>query len=206
MSLARDEVASFTITLFEKNCQNFDSGSESNEALFSGKNLKLLIVEKKSFPTVYNMPMFGVVCSTSHFSRQFVNCQFDYCLVLRAELIGTWNQKMIPPTESFQHHEHNGNIRNLKRASVRNHVFWSHLSRFLWNCYNLWSDAPFWKPNISLESCWRVKYNFEFRSLFWLTGKILTFWTILPQVSEFWNLSLGADVNARRTPLGSYEM
>ena len=27
------------------------------------------------------MPMFGVVCTKSYFTRQLVNCQFDYYLV-----------------------------------------------------------------------------------------------------------------------------
>ena len=43
------KVAEFAITYFEVNCQNFDSEVEPNEALFSGKSLKLLIVEKNHF-------------------------------------------------------------------------------------------------------------------------------------------------------------
>ena len=41
------KVAEFQNTHFETNCQNFDSGAQLNEALFSGKSLKLLIMEKK---------------------------------------------------------------------------------------------------------------------------------------------------------------
>ena len=41
--------------------------------------------------------------------------------------------------------------------------------------------------NISLDSCWRVSFNFIVRSLFWLTGENLTFWTILALGSKFWN-------------------
>ena len=67
--------------------------------------------------------MFGVVCSKSHFSRQFVNCQFDFYLVLRSGLTETRNQKMRPPMDSFSRHEGNGGLRILKRVSIRNHVF-----------------------------------------------------------------------------------
>ena len=69
------------------------------------------------------MPIFGVVCTKSHFTRQLVNCQFDYYLVLRARPIGTQNQKLRPSTDSSRCHEFNGGLRILKRAFVRNHVF-----------------------------------------------------------------------------------
>ena len=69
------------------------------------------------------MPMLGIVCSKLRFLRQLVNCQFDYCLVLRAGLIETRNQKTRPPMDSFRGHEHNGDLRILKQASIRNHVF-----------------------------------------------------------------------------------
>ena len=115
--------------LFEVNGQNFDSWSVPNRVLFLGKNLKLLIVAKKSFPTVYNMPIFGVVCLKSHFSRQLVNCQFDYYLVLRVGPIETWNQETRPPSDSFQRQESNEALRISKRASVRNHVSRGKLNR-----------------------------------------------------------------------------
>ena len=67
--------------------------------------------------------MFDIVCSKSRFSRQLVNCQFDYCLVLCAWPTGTRNQKMRPPTNSFRRYECIGDLKISKRASVRNHVF-----------------------------------------------------------------------------------
>ena len=156
---------------------------------------------------VYDLPILGVVCSKSRFSRQLVNCQFDWCFVLHAGLIGIRNQKSRPPMDLFQLYEHNGGLRISKRVSVRNHISRGKLNslelREIFN--NLWSRASFWKLSIPLDSCWRVEYNFEVKSLFWLTDKILTFWTILPLGSEIGNWSSEADMNARRAPLGSYK-
>ena len=47
--LVHDKSGRLKDTLFETNCQNFDCGSESNKALFLGKNVKLLIVAKNHF-------------------------------------------------------------------------------------------------------------------------------------------------------------
>ena len=69
------------------------------------------------------MHMFGVVCSKSRFPRELRNCQFDCSLVLRAGPIGTQNQKMRPLMDLFQRHERNDDLRILKRAPVRNHIF-----------------------------------------------------------------------------------
>ena len=43
------KVTRFQNTFFETNCQNFDSRVKSNETLFSGNNLKLLITVKNDF-------------------------------------------------------------------------------------------------------------------------------------------------------------
>ena len=40
------KMARFQNTLFETDCQNFDSGAEPNKALFLGKTLKMLIMVK----------------------------------------------------------------------------------------------------------------------------------------------------------------
>ena len=47
--LVRVKVGRFQNTYFKTNCQNFDSGVEPNEALFSSKSLILLIVVKNYF-------------------------------------------------------------------------------------------------------------------------------------------------------------
>ena len=65
-------MAGLSNTLFETNCQNFDSGAGPNEVSFSGNNLKFLIVAKKPFSMIYNMSMFYVVCSKLYFSRKTV--------------------------------------------------------------------------------------------------------------------------------------
>ena len=60
-------------TYFHAKMANFADWSEPNGALFWGNALKFILVVKKVFPTVYNMPMFEVVCKKkSHFSRQSV--------------------------------------------------------------------------------------------------------------------------------------
>ena len=62
--------------------------------------------------------------------------------------------------------------------------------------FNIWGSV--WKLSIPLHSCWWVGFNFKFKSMFWLTGKNLTFWTILLLGSEMWNWSLEVVMNARR--------
>ena len=81
----------------------------------------------------------------------------------------------------------------------------SSTSRFAWIFNNLISRALFWKPSMPLDLCWWLGFNFELKSLFWLTGKNLKIWTILPLGSEIWNWSLEAAVNTQRALLDSYK-
>ena len=69
------------------------------------------------------MPMFGVVYLNPHFSRKFINYKLKSCLVLRAALTGTRNQKKRSHTDSFRCHKHDSDLKILKRVSIRNHVF-----------------------------------------------------------------------------------
>ena len=46
--------------------QNFASGSEPNRALFWRNNFEFILVIKKLFPMVYNLPMFEVIRKKSH--------------------------------------------------------------------------------------------------------------------------------------------
>ena len=61
------------------------------------------------------------------------------------------------------------------------------LSRFAWYFNILIFGALFWKPSISLDSCWRVEFNFKIKSLCWLTDEKLIIWMILSLESEIWN-------------------
>ena len=115
---------------------------------------------------VYNVPTFGVVYSKSCFMRQLVNCQFDCCLVLRAGQPGleirNWDllRTRLDVTNAIEASE----IWNEPPLKIT--VFEvSHLSRFSWNCYNLWYGAPFWKSSIALDLYWRVESNFKVKTI-----------------------------------------
>ena len=69
------------------------------------------------------MSIFDVVCSKLRFSRTTVKMPVYRCIVLRAGLTGTRNQKMRSRTDSFRRHERIGDLRILKRASIRNYIF-----------------------------------------------------------------------------------
>ena len=56
------------------------------------------------------MPLFGVVCLKLHFSRQFINCQFESCLVLSAGPTETQNKQLRPLKDLF-------NVKNALVAS-----------------------------------------------------------------------------------------
>ena len=67
-----EESAQIVDPLFREKWQNFANRFEPNQALFWGKDLESILVEKKWFPRVYNMPKFGVICKKSHFFRKIV--------------------------------------------------------------------------------------------------------------------------------------
>ena len=98
----------------------------------------------------------------------------------------------------FLYHESNSGLRFSKQVSVENHIF-----RGKPYCLDLCEISITWYSRLcfgksSLDSCWRVGFNFEFKSLFWLADKNLTFWMILLLGSKMRNWSSGAVVNARR--------
>ena len=106
-----DESAWIVDTHFRAKIRNFVSGSEPNGALFWGYNLEFILMEKTCFPTVYNLPIFEVVCKKSHFLRQYVKLMVKLCLVLHARPTGTQNQDPKPLSDLFWCHKSNSSLR-----------------------------------------------------------------------------------------------
>ena len=136
-------------TLFEVNCQNFDSWFEPNETLFSGNNLKLLIVTKNNFQRFIICLYLGSFAQNHVFrdSLQIVNLNLVSFYVqgqpgLQIRKRRTCFDAMnVMVALEFQ----NESLLEITFFEV------SHLTRFSWNCYNLWFGAPFWKPSIPLD-------------------------------------------------------
>ena len=125
----------------------------------------------------WNLPRF--VCRTNR----------DSNFVLCAGPTGTQNQNLRPIPDSFRYHKSNGSLRVNKRAFVENRIFrGNYYCLDLHEFYITWYGSVL-KTEHTPNSCWRVEFNFELKSLFWLTNEKLTFWTILSLGSEIWNWS-----------------
>ena len=133
--------------------------------------------------------MFEVVCKSHIFRDKLWKMPIKVYLVLCSGPTETQNQNLRPLLNSFWGHKSNGSLRIGKQASIEKHIFWGkhYYLNFAWNFSNLISETLFWKLSIPLNLCWQVGFNFKLELLFWLTGKKLTFWTILPLGLEMWN-------------------
>ena len=84
---------------------------------------------EKWFLTIYNMPMFEVVCKNSCFSRKTVENVSLTMPLLRAGPTGTQNQNLRSLLNLFWCQEFNGGLKFGEQTSIENHVSRGKLNR-----------------------------------------------------------------------------
>ena len=126
------------------------------------------------FDSRYSMPMFGEVSKITFYKAKLSNYGH---LNLRIWPTVARKLKLRPRPGSFLPHKSSSGLRTSKRAFVKKCVFRCKprytVLREILVCTLL--GTLFWKPNIPLDSFWRIESNFKLKSLFWLMDKISLF-------------------------------